>query len=201
MSAPKPRNCYSNTDDGGKPPTRLEATGQARPTRANLAAPNQVTAPTSNATVAHAEPTLTPKPPKTPPKRREETRAYHHPRKWSNSSQRPAGERNKPHQQARCPMTRRDYLAGVATYGRSEEHTSELQSRGHLVCRLLLEKKKRGTQAALLRAKVGSRGGPGRILLLPCSSGRAVWSCYFHLTRPRPRPWLGIERAERGRDI
>src|SRR6266702_7968603 len=29
------------------------------------------------------------------------------------------------------------------TRGRSEEHTSELQSRGHLVCRLLLEKKKK----------------------------------------------------------
>src|SRR2546422_7291631 len=29
-----------------------------------------------------------------------------------------------------------------ATDGRSEEHTSELQSRLHLVCRLLLEKKK-----------------------------------------------------------
>src|SRR5207253_10348410 len=29
-----------------------------------------------------------------------------------------------------------------ATVQRSEEHTSELQSRGHLVCRLLLEKKK-----------------------------------------------------------
>src|SRR5215510_51324 len=28
---------------------------------------------------------------------------------------------------------------------RSEEHTSELQSRGHLVCRLLLEKKKKTT--------------------------------------------------------
>src|SRR5690625_6844616 len=27
------------------------------------------------------------------------------------------------------------------TFMRSEEHTSELQSRGHLVCRLLLEKK------------------------------------------------------------
>src|SRR5690625_6656414 len=27
-------------------------------------------------------------------------------------------------------------------FDRSEEHTSELQSRGHLVCRLLLEKKK-----------------------------------------------------------
>src|SRR5207253_10540813 len=36
---------------------------------------------------------------------------------------------------------------------RSEEHTSELQSRGHLVCRLLLEKKnKRNTQqGSLLR--------------------------------------------------
>src|SRR2546422_4804987 len=32
----------------------------------------------------------------------------------------------------------------VATYSdRSEEHTSELQSRLHLVCRLLLEKKKK----------------------------------------------------------
>src|SRR5207253_7404553 len=32
---------------------------------------------------------------------------------------------------------------GVGAVGRrSEEHTSELQSRGHLVCRLLLEKKK-----------------------------------------------------------
>src|SRR5690554_6981884 len=30
----------------------------------------------------------------------------------------------------------------VADPGRSEEHTSELQSRPHLVCRLLLEKKK-----------------------------------------------------------
>src|SRR2546422_7727191 len=32
--------------------------------------------------------------------------------------------------------------------GRSEEHTSELQSRLHLVCRLLLEKKKSTTPAA-----------------------------------------------------
>src|SRR3989442_5607043 len=30
----------------------------------------------------------------------------------------------------------------VLILGRSEEHTSELQSRPHLVCRLLLEKKK-----------------------------------------------------------
>src|SRR2546422_6183215 len=31
----------------------------------------------------------------------------------------------------------------VVSPGRSEEHTSELQSRLHLVCRLLLEKKKK----------------------------------------------------------
>src|SRR5690625_7025060 len=34
-------------------------------------------------------------------------------------------------------------LTATATPTRSEEHTSELQSRGHLVCRLLLEKKKK----------------------------------------------------------
>src|SRR2546428_7508760 len=33
-------------------------------------------------------------------------------------------------------------------YGRSEEHTSELQSRSDLVCRLLLEKKKEDAGAA-----------------------------------------------------
>src|SRR5947209_11496836 len=33
------------------------------------------------------------------------------------------------------------FEASVLTEGRSEEHTSELQSRQYLVCRLLLEKK------------------------------------------------------------
>src|SRR5690554_7310288 len=37
---------------------------------------------------------------------------------------------------------RRMHAKGSGAYGtRSEEHTSELQSRPHLVCRLLLEKK------------------------------------------------------------
>src|SRR5437870_10434314 len=36
----------------------------------------------------------------------------------------------------------------VTEVRRSEEHTSELQSRGHLVCRLLLEKKKKKTKAS-----------------------------------------------------
>src|SRR2546429_7212353 len=39
---------------------------------------------------------------------------------------------------------------------RSEEHTSELQSRLHLVCRLLLEKKK-STQNAIVRHRWRSR--------------------------------------------
>src|SRR5437016_761373 len=35
------------------------------------------------------------------------------------------------------------YTSGVWVHGRSEEHTSELQSLTNLVCRLLLEKKKK----------------------------------------------------------
>src|SRR5215813_14762252 len=35
------------------------------------------------------------------------------------------------------------HLADARARARSEEHTSELQSRPHLVCRLLLEKKKK----------------------------------------------------------
>src|SRR5690625_6365262 len=37
---------------------------------------------------------------------------------------------------------REDRLIAALKLLRSEEHTSELQSRGHLVCRLLLEKEK-----------------------------------------------------------
>src|SRR6201997_5909457 len=43
-------------------------------------------------------------------------------------------------------------------YSRSEEHTSELQSQFHLVCRLLLEKKTKKNKSAT--AKDG--GGPRR---------------------------------------
>src|SRR5437870_8273763 len=41
---------------------------------------------------------------------------------------------------------RRSPRQSSAPARRSEEHTSELQSRGHLVCRLLLEKKKNTEQ-------------------------------------------------------
>src|SRR5436305_9866227 len=44
--------------------------------------------------------------------------------------------------QVRDQFRRNRRAAGGAPVLRSEEHTSELQSRPHLVCRLLLEKKK-----------------------------------------------------------
>src|SRR5690606_12766437 len=39
-------------------------------------------------------------------------------------------------------LSERDIVIAISQSGRSEEHTSELQSRENLVCRLLLEKKK-----------------------------------------------------------
>src|SRR2546429_865536 len=41
-----------------------------------------------------------------------------------------------------CVVASSDLTAALESGDRSEEHTSELQSRLHLVCRLLLEKKK-----------------------------------------------------------
>src|SRR2546429_4415787 len=50
------------------------------------------------------------------------------------------------------PAPRRPQAAGKRSRNRtrSEEHTSELQSRLHLVCRLLLEKKKQPTSPVRL---------------------------------------------------
>src|SRR2546430_7373117 len=54
-----------------------------------------------------------------------------------------------------------------SSHTRSEEHTSELQSQSNLVCRLLLEKKKKG--GCRSRARLSARGGARA----PCSaSGR-----------------------------
>src|SRR5690625_5320962 len=62
------------------------------------------------------------------PTRRSSDLDNHHPAGNGSRRQRPSGA-GRP--------------AGIRLdlYNRSEEHTSELQSRGHLVCRLLLEKK------------------------------------------------------------
>src|SRR5690625_2191576 len=48
------------------------------------------------------------------------------------------GDRGCPHDGGHAAVR---LQGGCAVEPRSEEHTSELQSRGHLVCRLLLEKK------------------------------------------------------------
>src|SRR5207249_5359922 len=57
---------------------------------------------------------------------------------------------------------------GVEARGRSEEHTSELQSRFDLVCRLLLEKKKSDRMACPLRFPL--RLSTATWVLLPISS-------------------------------
>src|SRR5687768_18052403 len=51
------------------------------------------------------------------------------------------------------PPELRDETGVVFGSTRSEEHTSELQSRLHLVCRLLLEKKKRRRTSARQRRR------------------------------------------------
>src|SRR3712207_7965021 len=54
----------------------------------------------------------------------------------------------------RCARGRRAGRGGPAMAGRSEEHTSELQSRQYLVCRLLLEKKKTKPKCRWLRTSI-----------------------------------------------
>src|SRR3712207_7305094 len=54
---------------------------------------------------------------------------------------------------AACPASKRK--SAVWPLGaRSEEHTSELQSRQYLVCRLLLEKKKKHRRAILKLSRI-----------------------------------------------
>src|SRR2546422_2351705 len=71
-------------------------------------------------------------------------------RKLSPGGARPRVPLISPHRLAvlssagtRVPDVRVVSPSAPMVYMRSEEHTSELQSRLHLVCRLLLEKKKR----------------------------------------------------------
>src|SRR3712207_7553288 len=62
------------------------------------------------------------------------------------------------------------------TLSRSEEHTSELQSRQYLVCRLLLEKKNQHR---------------------PCSILSSIASCVFHYALPSNRfPTTWIAKAD-----
>src|SRR2546429_923270 len=77
----------------------------------------------------------------------------------------------------------------VATNVRSEEHTSELQSRLHLVFRLLLEKKNRSVIRTLagggvprnIGAKANAVSGRAALAIRACIS-------YVSLDGQRPRP-------------
>src|SRR3712207_8888861 len=74
---------------------------------------------------------------------RKRTRQRH-----SNPTTRRTPSRHPGPQQAHLGPTG---LHAVARHLRSEEHTSELQSRQYLVCRLLLEKKKLHLKVLLIR--------------------------------------------------
>src|SRR4051795_8109311 len=84
---------------------------------------------------------------------------------------------------------------------RSEEHTSELQSHSHLVCRLLLEKKKHST-VAVARA-VKSASPQSMLALLPPSSACRVM--FFLMIRRPPRstlfPYTTLFRSTRCRRL
>src|SRR5688572_31532450 len=67
----------------------------------------------------------------------------------------PVEERDRRGSDSRCPCRRR----GKAVL-RSEEHTSELQSQSNLVCRLLLEKKKKKKQIRDTQLIIVLHGNP-----------------------------------------
>src|SRR5690606_9253611 len=77
---------------------------------------------------------------------------------------------------------KQDFVRNLVAYNRSEEHTSELQSRENLVCRLLLEKKNLNMSENVTsnvptnpdRAKPGSSGGVGRKRRTWSSVGRGT---------------------------
>src|SRR5688572_31473099 len=70
-------------------------------------------------------------------------------RSWARSMRplRKARRVNSPGSARRAPaakkVSRTSFAGSVPPWQRSEEHTSELQSQSNLVCRLLLEKKKK----------------------------------------------------------
>src|SRR2546429_3486286 len=61
---------------------------------------------------------------------------------------------------SRFSSARESMKQAALNASRSEEHTSELQSRLHLVCRLLLEKKKTGRATLPRRARGHGLGTP-----------------------------------------
>src|SRR3712207_7052217 len=78
-----------------------------------------------------------------------------HPRLAPDDPQREVDHRRAEHEE-REEQRDRDERPDLDRHARSEEHTSELQSRQYLVCRFLLEKKKQPTSLASSRRPVVS---------------------------------------------
>src|SRR6266702_4516985 len=72
---------------------------------------------------------------------------------------------------------------------RSEEHTSELQSRGHLVCRLLLEKKQRPCSVPAWPVRRHARHTCG-VAFRPRGCVYALFFFFFLMIRRPPRSTL-----------
>src|SRR3712207_8615988 len=83
------------------------------------------------------------------------------------------------------PVTGEDAIAAEELGRRSEEHTSELQSRQYLVCRLLLEKKKRNHETSCVNMShinECSDNISSRQALTDCSSANNIVTCSSHST-------------------
>src|SRR5207302_7843152 len=95
-------------------------------------------------------------------------------------------------------MTRRQRMRAIPT--RSEEHTSELQSRENLVCRLLLEKKHgAGHRAEGTRARRAHlRPGPAYLDRAGGPTREAALRRYRRGGRHARR---GLRRRARGREV
>src|SRR5690349_22132326 len=91
--------------------------------------------------------------------RRRHTRSL---RDWSSdvcSSDLAGGDRDRSdHLRPAVGVRRPREAAARRHHGRSEEHTSELQSRRDLVCRLLLEKKKKKKKKKIREVKKNKNG-------------------------------------------
>src|ERR1035437_2826908 len=71
-----------------------------------------------------------------------------------------------------------------ASSSRSEEHTSELQSRQYLVCRLLLEKKKTEDSATGVAFEDCSGAVPGIMAVARCDSTLKISLFFLRHTAP-----------------
>src|SRR3712207_8432815 len=83
-------------------------------------------------------------------------------RSWANARRLRKRRTSFSHREHRCPRRRWALPVRYSASLRSEEHTSELQSRQYLVCRLLLEKKKTLSTVAGITSR--------RVLLPVCRS-------------------------------